>query len=77
MLHAPVHEIFGDFVSFVFYLVLGFREDEPLLALELLPTAGALGTLGLSLGQTAHQLVAEAVDGAEFPTCHDDRFARG
>ena len=45
--YAPVHEILGDFMSFMFYLVAGFGEDKTLLALKLLPPSGTLFALSL------------------------------
>ena len=60
--YAPVHEIFGDFVSFVCYLMLGLGKDIPLLALELLPATGTLDTLRLCLGYAPQLLVAKPMD---------------
>ena len=52
--HAPVHEILGDFMSFMFYLVAGFGKDKTLLALEFFPSSGALLALGLGFLDFPH-----------------------
>ena len=60
--HAPVHEILGDFVSLVFYLMPGLGKDIAFLALKLLPSAGAFLAFCLGFGYAAKHLVAESVD---------------
>jgi len=52
--------------------VLGFREDIPFLALQLLPAAGTLGTLGLCLAYACQCFVAETVDRPQLSTRDDD-----